>query len=340
MKKIIWLIILVLMISGGLVVLQALSAEGTSSPDIEFYEELWDFGAIIQGEKVSHIFKVKNVGGTELVINNAKATCGCTAAVISSSKIAPGKSGQIEVTFNSSGYKGMVTKYIYVESNDPDEPRKTLTIKANVTIPPSPKIKLIENSWDLGLITEGEKLTYILSVENTGEQELIISKMNTSSPHCNAKLLSYENIPPGKMGEIRIFYDSTGQKGLVKDYLYINSNDPSRKTVVFPITGYIIESKPELTILPTFLNLGTIEQGEKCTAVIEFKNWGEKKIKIVDISTPSKSITVTPFSQEIEPHKEAKININLNSEEKDIGQIEEYIYLTIAIPIEATIKEK
>lgn len=327
------------MISGGMVVLQALSVEGTSSPDIEFYEELWDFGTIIQGEKVTHIFKVNNAGGAELVINNVRVTCGCTAAVVSSSKIAPGMSGQIEVTFSSSGYKGRVTKYIYVESNDPDEARKVLTIKANVTTLPSPTINLVKNSWDLGLITEGEKLTCILSVENTGEQELIISKIYTSSPHCNAELLSYENIPPGKMGKIRIFYDSTGQKGLVKDYFYINSNDPSRKTVVFPITGYIIESKPELAISPIFLDLGTIEQGEKCTAVIEFKNWGEKKIKIVDINSPSKLITVTPFSQEIEAREVANINITLDSE-KEIGQIEEYIYLTIAIPVEVTIKEE
>ncbi|MEA1965037.1 MAG: DUF1573 domain-containing protein [Candidatus Aerophobetes bacterium] len=180
MKKITWLVVLILVVNGGFVV-RALPAQETSPPDIEFSEELWDFGTIKEGEKVTHTFEVRNLGGAKLVIGKVRTSCGCAAALVSSQEVAPGGSGQIKVIFDSSGYKGKISKNIYVESNDPDELRKVLTIKANVEVSPKPTIKLMENSWDFGLITEGRKLTYILSVKNTGEQELVVSKISTSS---------------------------------------------------------------------------------------------------------------------------------------------------------------
>lgn len=337
MKKIMGLVTLVLFVNGGLVA-RALPGKGTSPPDIEFSEELWDFGTIRQGDVVTHVFEVRNIGGTELVISRVRTSCGCAAALLSSPEIAPGSSSQIKVSFNSSGYEGKTSKYVYVESNDPDKPLRKLTITAIVKVHPKPTINLTKDSWDFGLITQGERPTSILLVKNTGEQELVISEIETSS-HRTTKLLSAHNIPPGKIGEIKISYDSTEQKGLVEEYLYIISNDPSREIIVFPITGYIMELKPELTIFPIFLNLGTINQGEKYTAIIKLKNWGKKKIQIVNISSSSQLIIVTPSSAEIGSGEEAKLNVSLNLGE-ECGKMEEYLYLTIALPLEAVIKER
>lgn len=337
MKKIICSVVLALVLCEGPVA-RALPEQGVSPPDIAFSEELWDFGVIEEGDVVTHVFEVKNLGGTELVISKVRPSCGCTAALVSSAEIAPGGSSQNKVSFNSSGLKGKTSKYIYVESNDPDEPVSKLTITAIVEAPPQPTLELMENSWDLGLIIQGERPTYILSVKNTGEQELVLGKVRTS-PRCTAKLLSPKNIAPGKMGKISISYDSAGRKGLAREYLYIDSNDPSEETIVFRITGYIIEPKPELTISPISLNLGTIKEGEKCTAIIKLRNWGEKKIKIVNTNSSSKLITLTPPSTEIDPGEETKINVSLNPGE-ETGQMEEYLYITIALPLEAVIQER
>lgn len=337
MEKIIWLVVLLLAVNGGLVA-RPLPGQGTSPPNIDFSEEVWDFGIIKQGEKVVHVFKVNNLGGTELVITKVRTSCGCTTALLSSPEIAPGSSSQIKVSFNPSGFKGKISHYIYIESNDPDEPLRKLTIMAIVEVPSKPAMKRTKGSWDFGLITEGERLTYILSVKNTGEQELVISKIRTS-PHCTAKLLSANNIPPGKMGKIRISYDSTERKGAVSEYLYIDFSEPSRKTAVFPITGYIMEPKSELTIFPIFLDLGTIKQGEECNGIIKLKNWGENKIEIANINSSSKLIIVNPSSEEIDPGEEAKINVSLNSGE-ETGEMEEYLYITIALPVEAVIEER
>lgn len=41
-----------------------------------------DFGSAIEGERLSHTFKLESTGDADLVINSAKPTCGCTVAKI------------------------------------------------------------------------------------------------------------------------------------------------------------------------------------------------------------------------------------------------------------------
>jgi hypothetical protein len=86
-------------------------------PIIQFDKTEHDFGIILQGEKVSYTFKYKNIGNSDLIINNAKASCGCTVPHFSREPIAPGQSGEIEVVFDSGNRSGRQTKNITVWSN-------------------------------------------------------------------------------------------------------------------------------------------------------------------------------------------------------------------------------
>jgi len=44
----------------------------------EFQDTTFDFGNIIDGERVQHVFKFKNIGKGPLSIKNVQAMCGCT----------------------------------------------------------------------------------------------------------------------------------------------------------------------------------------------------------------------------------------------------------------------
>lgn len=104
-----------------------------SEPKFQFEEEEWDFGTITDGEQVSHTFKFKNIGTGDLVISSASASCGCTVPKHTKEPVAPGKTGEIAVTFNSAG-KGQgvpITKDVTVIANT--NPVQTiLRIKATV----------------------------------------------------------------------------------------------------------------------------------------------------------------------------------------------------------------
>lgn len=79
-------------------------------------------------------FIVKNTGSQPLVIQRVTASCRCTAIQQGNQGIGikPGESGSIKATFNSGGYKGKVTKTIYVYTNDPKSSEVILTLTAYV----------------------------------------------------------------------------------------------------------------------------------------------------------------------------------------------------------------
>ncbi len=100
---------------------------------ISFTKNEHNFGTITQGEKVKTKFTFTNSGTENLVITNATGSCGCTVPEYPKEPIAPGKTGEILVEFNSEGKEGEQAKTVTVEANT--EPRQTmLTIKSNIVV--------------------------------------------------------------------------------------------------------------------------------------------------------------------------------------------------------------
>ena len=59
-------------------------------PELSFEKLSHNFGEIIQGESVSHQFVFTNTGQGDLIISNAKGSCGCTVPEWPRKPISPG----------------------------------------------------------------------------------------------------------------------------------------------------------------------------------------------------------------------------------------------------------
>lgn len=101
---------------------------------IEFTQKMHNFGNIPQGEVVKHKFEFKNVGEHDLIIENVKPSCGCTALDWPRKAIKPGKTGFIEAQFNSAGKLNAQTKHVTVIYNG-NPKMELLTFKGNVVKP-------------------------------------------------------------------------------------------------------------------------------------------------------------------------------------------------------------
>jgi len=98
---------------------------------IEFENDYHDFGTIDEGDEVTHTFKFKNTGKVNLIIADAKSSCGCTVPKWPKEPIAPGGSGKIEVLFSSRGKKDYISKPIRILANT--NPQITLIhMKGNI----------------------------------------------------------------------------------------------------------------------------------------------------------------------------------------------------------------
>jgi hypothetical protein len=89
----------------------------SNAPAFKFEKEVYDFGEIKEGEKVTYDFKFKNIGNSPLIINTATATCGCTIPDYPKEPVAPGAEGLIRVIFNSAGKAGMQNKIVSITAN-------------------------------------------------------------------------------------------------------------------------------------------------------------------------------------------------------------------------------
>lgn len=117
------------------------SADGRTAgnlPEIKFEEEEFNFGKITQGEVVSHNFKFKNIGNSNLIISGANGSCGCTVPKWPKEPIGAGKEGKINVVFSSEGKKGIMEKTVTIVTNCEPSTR-IIRIKSEVIVMESVK---------------------------------------------------------------------------------------------------------------------------------------------------------------------------------------------------------
>lgn len=207
-------------------------------PKLVIQQNSFDFGAIKQGETVSHTFVLTNSGGDLLKINNVQASCGCTAASPEKSELAPGESTNLTVKFNSTGRMGNQVKTVKIFTNDPQSPEMKITISGNVVTGEQsegvPTIYFPEVQHDFGQVIEGEKVKYTFSFINKGTSELIIKDVK-SSCGCTAALLSSSNIKPGQEGTIKVEFDTKNKSGKNSKTVTVQSNDPKDPTKILTI---------------------------------------------------------------------------------------------------------
>jgi hypothetical protein len=86
-------------------------------PKLVFEEPEFDFGTVNEGDKVQHTFRFKNTGSAPLLISKASASCGCTVPSFPKSPIDPGKSGEIDVVFDTKGKGGNQIKVVTISAN-------------------------------------------------------------------------------------------------------------------------------------------------------------------------------------------------------------------------------
>lgn len=115
----------------------AKGAEMVDGPKISFEKTVHDFGENPQGTPVSYDFVFKNEGTEPLVLQNVKASCGCTTPFWPKEPILPGQESKINVKYNMAR-AGNFTKTITVTVKPPTEADTPeivkLTIKGSAAV--------------------------------------------------------------------------------------------------------------------------------------------------------------------------------------------------------------
>lgn len=104
-----------------------------NAPVFKFNEETHDFGTIKEGPEAVFDFIFTNTGKEPLIIQDCKASCGCTTPEWPKAPVLPGQKGKITVKYDTKGRAGTFNKSIFIASNAKSkEKRYELVITGNV----------------------------------------------------------------------------------------------------------------------------------------------------------------------------------------------------------------
>lgn len=144
----------------------------TGQPKLVLEKQEIDLGTIYNGATVKARVKLTNGGSNALMVESIRTSCGCTTVKQPKEELKPNESDMVEVEFNSSGIRGDVKKYVYIETNDPVNRYTTVTLSVSIReeLEPVSSVKFI---W-FGDVAVGKpaKLTYTL--KNIGESKISI----------------------------------------------------------------------------------------------------------------------------------------------------------------------
>jgi hypothetical protein len=98
---------------------QAQQVDPATLAAITFEKYEHNFGKVKEGEKVSHVFKFTNTGANDLIISDARGSCGCTVPQWPKEPIKPGATGEIKVEYDSKGKSGVQKKTTTVNGGLP-----------------------------------------------------------------------------------------------------------------------------------------------------------------------------------------------------------------------------
>jgi hypothetical protein len=114
-----------------------LTSNKESRVSVDINPKTRDLGTVIFGDITETQFTLTNFTPDPLKITRVSTSCGCTSAKVEKNELQPYEETVIDVSFDPAVHKddtdlGEVTRTIYIETANPDYPKLTVDIKAQV----------------------------------------------------------------------------------------------------------------------------------------------------------------------------------------------------------------
>lgn len=216
----------------GLILLLALPA--WAAPQIRAEALEFDFGEVVQGDKVDHTFRFRNVGDEILVIDSVHSSCGCTAALLSSRRIAPGDTGEIRTTFDSQNFRDAIEKTITLQSNDPDHATLRFKLKGLVR----EELTMEPARISFGALAPGAQVERQVSIKNSSPQTVQLDSLRTTNPNLEVSLAD-SVLAPGEETVLNVIARIPDQAKRLSGYVIIGTDYAKVTRLRLPVSASV-----------------------------------------------------------------------------------------------------
>ncbi|MEO8432746.1 MAG: DUF1573 domain-containing protein [Acidobacteriota bacterium] len=229
-----------------------------AAPKIEVIPETKDAGIVAKGQVIETTFVVKNNGGSDLIITDARPGCGCTVASFDK-VIKPGGEGKIQTSVDTKSFAGPISKSVLLVSNDPERGQINLFVKATV----KPFVDILPQPYVRVAVVKGDsdsRDVILLSEEKTFKPVVAES----SQPYVKAEIApagDKDKIPghPGEQYRVRITVTADAPEGLLNAPVRITTGVPQQPTIEIPISGVV---RARVSVTPVMVNFGNFTAGK------------------------------------------------------------------------------
>jgi hypothetical protein len=335
MKKLISLVIFLVL------TFPKVSFSQTLEPTMSFDIETHDFGNIREEDgKVRYDFQFTNTGGKPLIINQVRASCGCTSPDWSKEPVLPGKKGFVSATYDPMNRPGPFAKTLTVTSNSTNS-NVILTIKGEVTPKPVTledtyrysmgDIRLVSNHISYAQILKGKTATQETEIVNVSQNPVKVSFSKVPA-HLALKAIP-EVLKPGEKGVISVSYNSElkNEWGFVIDRVDVMLNDKFDPTNRLTVSATIeedfgswttdqIANAPSISFDNNTFDFKEIKQGDNVEHVFTITNTGKSDLIIRNVKASCGCTAVSPVDDLIKPGSSTTMKVIFNSAGKTGNQ--------------------
>jgi len=242
---------------------RTLHRDGSGEPSprrpakIEFEDLDFDFGHVVQGEEIRHLYRFRNVGDAPVRVRRVKASCGCAIPMHSEEPVPPGGEGTIELLLRSASVFGDIRKTIDVTTEPATAEPVQLVVRGTVEIefllsPPQTRLGELYPGVDAG----------DHSVEMTwpADRDVEVTEIETTAP--SVVVTGREDIRNGRREGVRVTFrlddwenDIEPADGRYHQYVVFRTNDPGHPRTTHAITG---RRGSTFEVRPRVLNFGVL----------------------------------------------------------------------------------
>lgn len=321
---------LFLLIMLGFVLTYAQQPTPANAPSIKFDETTHDFGMLKRGDPAEHTFTFTNTSSAPVSLTYVKASCGCTTPSWTREEVEPGKTGTIDVKYNS--YRvGRFTKSVTVKYDSVAKP-VVLYIKGEVESPPP-------SDEEIYTISQGglsfDKVVFSLGTIDSDQSREMEFKVKNTSPNAITFTGKYEiddylsinpgqtSLNPGEKSIITVTFNgnSFDQSQPFNSKAAFFTDDQLGEKKEFTISGRVnkVFSEEELANMPriefdrTEFKGQSVIEGEKLTVKYTFKNTGGSDLIIEDVRASCGCTATSPKDKVIPPGGSSEISATFDS---------------------------
>ena len=207
------------------------------------------FGRMKQGEVKTQ--ELELINDTENPISVGFRTVPSHLKVKVEPETIPAKGkGKFVVTYDAAAAKtyGFASHRIYLSINGSNDYKNSIGVSSTIEEDFSrltaeqranaPVASFSEESFDFGVMRQGDKKEHTFMLSNSGKSDLMIRNVR-SSCGCTAVAPSTKVIAAGKSAPIKVTFDSRGKRGRQSKTITVITNDPNNPTKTLRITSNI-----------------------------------------------------------------------------------------------------